>query len=86
MEKLLESSLFAKEEAFTDWDIACDNYHGSGELTCKRDYTETSSFEESWTTEHGFDLSVTVAAEFQTGVVVFCFACKTTVCIKGGAM
>ena len=75
MEKLLESSLLAKEEAFTDWDIACDNYHGSGELTCKKDYTETSSFEESWTTEHGFDLSVTVAAEFQTGVF---FAKATT--------
>ena len=33
MRRLLESSLSAKEEAFTDWDIACDNVFGSGDLS-----------------------------------------------------
>ena len=75
MEKLLESDLSANEDPFTDWDIACDNIFGSADFLCKKDYTETSSFEESWSTEHGFDISVTTGAEFEAGSL---FAKATT--------
>ena len=75
MEKLLESDLSAEEKPFTGWDIMCDNIFGSADFKCKKDYTETTSFEESWSTQHGFDLSVTVGAEFETGVF---FAKATT--------
>lgn len=75
MEKILESDLSAKEEPFSSWDIACDNTEGSADMLCKKEYTETSTFEESWNTEHGFDLSVTVGAEFEAGAL---FAKATT--------
>ena len=68
MEKLIESDWSsAIEEPFSDWDIACDNTFGTTDLSCGKEFSESTSFEESWSTEHGFNLQVTVGAEFEAG-------------------
>ena len=45
------------------------------DLTLSKSYEVTTSFSESWSTEHGFDLSITVGVEFEAGVL---FAKATT--------
>lgn len=69
MEKLLESDLLVEEKPLGYRDIMCDNFFGGTEITCKNDYTITTTTEETWTTEHGFNIEVTVGAEFEAGTL-----------------
>ena len=75
MEKLLESEKAIKEDPFSKWDIACDNIFGADNLLCDKTYTVKSGFTQSWTTEHGFDLSVTIGTSFEADAF---FASVTT--------
>lgn len=69
MDKQIQSEEPIHEEPYSDWDIVCDNTHGWREITCEKSYEETIGFEESWTTEHGFDLSTTVGTEFESSAI-----------------
>ena len=76
MENLIESDWSsAVEEPLESTDIACDNTFGATDLPCSKEYTETTGFEESWSTEHGFNLEVTIGASFEAGAL---FAKATT--------
>ena len=75
MEKLMEYVEPVAEELATDYDIVNDNFNGANDLTLSKSYEVTTSFSESWSTEHGFDLSITVGAEFEAGAL---FAKATT--------
>ena len=70
MEKLIESDESdVREEPFSSWDIACDNIFGSTDLTCAKEFSETTGFEENWTTEHAVNMEVTIGAEFEAGTL-----------------
>ena len=75
MEKLIESEEPIQEEAFSDWDIVCDNIFGGAEISCSKDYTRSTTFRDSWKIENGLDLKVTVGASFTAGAL---FAKATT--------
>ena len=75
MEKLMENVETVAEELATDYDIVNENYDGANDLTLSKSYEVTTSYSESWSTEHGFDISITVGAEFQAGAL---FAKATT--------
>ena len=75
MEKLMEIVETAAEELATDYDIVNDNFNGANDLKLSKSYEVTTSFSESWSTEHGFDISITVGAEFEAGAL---FAKATT--------
>ena len=45
----------------------CDNLNGGGTLDCEERYSKTTGFTETWTTEHGFNIQVTVGTEVQAG-------------------
>ena len=68
-DKLIESEESIQEELATNYDIINDNLYGSTDLTLSKSYEVTTSFSESWSTEHGFDISVTVGAEFEAGTL-----------------
>ena len=68
-DKLIESEESIEEESATDYDIINDNLYGSTDLTLIKTHSVTTSFSESWLTEHGFDISVTVGAEFAAGTL-----------------
>ena len=45
MEKLIESDESdVREEPFSSWDIAYDNIFGSTDLTCAKEFSETTGF------------------------------------------
>ena len=67
MNRQLESDEVVAETPFTDWDIMCDNLNGGGTLDCEEQYSKTTGFTETWTTEHGFYIQVTVGTEVQAG-------------------
>ena len=69
MDKLLQSTEPVREELATDYDIINDNLNGASELTLTKSYEVTTSFSESWTTEHGFDISVTIGVGFEAGAL-----------------
>ena len=69
MEKLMEYVEPVAEELATDYDIVNDNLNGANDLTVSKSYDVTTSFGESWSTEHGFDISITVGAEFEAGAL-----------------
>ena len=50
-------------------DIVNDNLNGAEDLTLSKSYEVTTSFSESWSTEHGFDISITVGTEFEAGAL-----------------
>ena len=75
MEKLLVTVETAAEELATNYDIVNDNFNGANDLKLSKSYEVTTSFSESWSTEHGFDISITVGAEFEAGAL---FAKATT--------
>ena len=64
MEKLLKSEEGLRRDPFSDWDIVCDNFNGAENFSCEKGYTVNTGFSRTWTTEHGFDLSVTVGTSF----------------------
>ena len=59
IERLLESEEPINEEPFTNSDIMCDNLFGGSNLQCKKEYSETTGFSETWTTQHGFNIRTT---------------------------
>lgn len=59
IEKLLESEEPISEEPFTSSDIMCDNLFGGSDLECQKEYSETTGFSETWTTQHGFNIQTT---------------------------
>ena len=67
LDKQLESDEPVAETPFTDWDIMCDNLNGGGTLDCEEQYSKTTGFTETWTTEHGFNIQVTVGTEVEAG-------------------
>ena len=69
LNKLLESDEIVAETPFTDWDIMCDNLNGGGTLDCEEHYSKTTGFTETWTTEHGFNIQVTVGTEVEAGAL-----------------
>ena len=75
MEKLMEYVEPVAEKLATDYDIVNDNLKGAKDLKLSKSYQVTTSFSESWSTEHGFDISITVGAEFEAGAL---FAKATT--------
>ena len=75
MEKLLESTEPIKEEPESSFDIMIDNQFGNTDLVLSKSYEVTVSFGESWSTEHGVDITVTIGAEFEAGAL---FAKATT--------
>lgn len=71
LEKLIESEEPIKEVPFTNWDIVCDNIFGVTDKfgPCDKTFTESTAFTTSWTTEIGYDLSVTVGTSFKANVL-----------------
>ena len=69
MNKLLQSTEPVREELATEYDIMNDNLNGASDLTLTKTYEVTTSFSESWTTEHGFDISVTIGVGFEAGAL-----------------
>ena len=65
MEKLLKSEEELKKDPFSEWDIVCDNIFGVDDSPCEKVYTVNTGFIQTWTTEHGFDLSVTVGTSVE---------------------
>ena len=59
IEKLLQSEEPIFEEAFANWDILCDNYFGDGGLVCSKQFEQTVGFEETFSVQHGVDISIT---------------------------
>ena len=47
----------------------CDNLNGGGTLDCEEHYSKNSGFTETWTTDHGFNIQVTVGTEVQAGAL-----------------
>ena len=43
----------------------CDNIFGTNFATCEKTFTVKSSFTQTWMTQHGFDLSVTIGTSFE---------------------
>ena len=70
MERMMVQVETLDEELATDYDIVNDNLKGSNNLKVIKTYDVTTSFSESWSTEHGFDVSVTVGAEFETDAIL----------------
>ena len=70
MERMMVNVETVNEELATDYDIVNDNLNGANDLTVSKTYEVTTSFSESWSTEHGFDVSVTVGAEFETDAIL----------------
>ena len=69
IDRLLETEEPIQEEAATDFDIINDNIHGSEPKTVGKEYSVSTSFDESWSTEHGLDISTTIGAEFEVGAI-----------------
>ena len=76
IEKLLQSEEPIFEEAFANWDILCDNYFGDGGLVCSKEFEQTVGFEETFSVEHGVDISITFGLEV-TGNALFAKSTKT---------
>ena len=75
LEKLLESEEPIMEEPFSTWDLLCDNFFGGSGLSCSKDYSESTGFRETFSTQAGLSVAVTIGAEFQVGAI---FAKATT--------
>ena len=63
IEKLLQSEEPIFEEAFANWDVLCDNYFGDGALECSKEFQQTVGFEETFSIEHGVDVSILFGLE-----------------------
>ena len=70
IEKLLQSEEPIFEEAFANWDILCDNYFGDSGLECSKEFEQTVGFEQTFSVEHGVDISITFGLEV-TGNALF---------------
>ena len=68
VEKLLESEEPIVETPFAQWDVLCDNYFGSTELACQKHFEESAGFSETYSTEHGVSVGVTLGLQFEGGV------------------
>ena len=75
MEKLLKSEEVLKKDPFSKWDIICDNIYRVDDSPYEKVYTVNTGFTQTWTTEHGFDLSKTVGTSFEVDAF---FASVTT--------
>ena len=60
MEKLMENVETVTVKLATDYDIVNDNFNGANDLTLSKSYEVTTSFSESWSTEHGFGIYILV--------------------------
>ena len=69
IDKLIQSEEPIQEELATDFDIVNDNLHGTTDQTLIKSYSVSTSFSESWSTEAGVDVTVTVGAEFSAGAL-----------------
>ena len=65
VEKLLQSEEPIFEEAFANWDVLCDNYFGDGGLVCSKQFEQTVGFEETFSVEHGVDISISFGREIE---------------------
>ena len=63
IEKLLQSEEPIFEKAFANWDVLCDNYFGDGGLECSKEFQQTVGFEETFSVEHGVDVSILFGLE-----------------------
>jgi hypothetical protein len=75
IDRQLETEEPIQEEPATDFDILNDNIHGSEPKTVGKEYSVSTSFDETWSTEHGLDITATIGAEFEAGAL---FAKATT--------
>ena len=69
IDRQLETEEPIQEEPATDFDIINDNIHGSEPKTVGKEYSVSTSFDETWSTEHGLDITATIGAEFEAGAL-----------------
>jgi hypothetical protein len=70
IDRQLQTEEPIQEEPATDFDIINDNIHGSEPKTVGKEYSVSTSFDQTWSTEHGLDISTTIGAEYETGAVL----------------
>ena len=75
IDRQLQTEEPIQEEPATNFDIINDNIHGSEPKTVEKEYSVSTSFDQTWSTEHGLDVTATIGAEFEAGTL---FAKATT--------
>ena len=69
IDRQLQTEEPIQEEPATDFDILNDNIHGSEPKTVGKEYSVSTSFDETWSTDHGLDITTTIGAEFEAGAL-----------------
>ena len=65
IDKQLQTEEPIQEEPATDFDVIIDNIHGSEPITVPKEHSVSTSFDKTWTTEHGLNITATIGAEFE---------------------
>ena len=67
MNKLVEREESSTGDIFLNYDVVCDNIY-SGSSWCTRTFAESARFEQTFTTQHGVDITVKVGVESRCSV------------------
>ena len=78
IKKSLRSDEPIIETPLAEWDLQCDNQEGSTELACEKRFEESTGFSETYSTEHGVSVGVTLGLQFEGGIDNDILVKKTT--------